>query len=162
MPLTLLSPPQMCRQAASKNPQSSVQRLLSSLCLLLRPQPWAASSSCFSTAGFCLKGTMWVFFPLGLILPFSLKAAFGGSLVSNSDPHEPVLSHPTQFFLLGSQNPNQDKTSQTCPGSQEEDKAFSVAVPFACNAVPPLFRLLVMHLLSSQNLFLTSPLPKCL
>lgn len=139
-----------------------MQRFLSSLCLLLRPQPWAASSSCFSTAGFCLKDTMWVFFPLGLILPFSLNAAFGGFLGVKLWTHKPVLSHPTQFFLLGSQNPNQNKTSQTCPGPQEEDKAFSVAVPFARNAVPPLLRLLVMHLLSSQNSFLTSPLPKCL
>lgn len=58
-----------------------------------------------------------------LILPLSLTVAFGGFLVSNSEPRGTVLSYPTPIlhrFL----EPSHSTTLQTCPLAQEENKAL--------------------------------------
>ena len=103
---TALAHPRRALRPPLKIPCSSV--LLSRLSLLPQPQTCASSSSCFAVAGFCLPtlGPVRIvygyYFPLGLIMPLFLNAAFGGSLVSNSELHGPVLSHFTPFFILSS------------------------------------------------------------
>lgn len=106
MPFTPPSPPQAGPWAASKYPPQLCARAslpalppTRSPQLLLPPVPALLLLDFVFLVG-PIRTVCGYYFPLVLILPLSLNAVSWGSLVSNSEPHGPIPSHPFNCIVF--------------------------------------------------------------